>query len=148
MRRSRTEYRFQLPRRKRVDGVLCRVPLGFIGLGFFGISGYLLLSGIWWALIPGLIALFLARGFLFALTKFILREHQEMCLAVDENGVGFGERTPDWWIFADGITFLELGSDGWWMIHHVNGTFLYFPDGIVRCDDITYLQSKAIRVGT
>jgi hypothetical protein len=109
---------------------------------------YLLFSGVWWAFIPGLIALFLARGFMIALTRFALRKYEDMCLAVDENGVGFGERTPDWWIFADGITTLKRGSDGYWMLHHVNGTYLYFPVEVVSDDDIAYLQSKKIHAGT
>src|SRR5262245_22303059 len=102
MSRSRTEYHFKLPRRKRIGGVICRIPLGCIGLGFFGISIHLLFLGVWWAFINGILALFLARGFLFALTRFITRQHEDMCLAVDENGVGFGEHAPDWWLFADG----------------------------------------------
>src|SRR5271154_5937437 len=136
MSRSQTEYRFLLPRRKRVGAVWCRAPLGLIGLGFFGVFAFFLLSGVWWAFIPGLIAFFLARGFLVASIRFALREHEEMCLAIGENGMGFGERTPDWWIFADGITTVELGSDGYWMLHHINGTYLYFPDGVVSGDDI------------
>jgi len=78
MSRSRTEYHFKLPRRKRIVGVSCRIPLGFIGLGFFGISVFLLISRVWWAFIPGLTALFLARGFMVALTRFILRKHEDM----------------------------------------------------------------------
>jgi hypothetical protein len=148
MPRSRTEYHFKLPRRKRIGGVLCRIPLGFISLGFFGISVFLLFSGVWWAFIPGVVALFLARGFLIALTRFILRKQEDMCLAVDNNGVGFGEHKPDRWIFADGITTLKAGSDGWWMLHHVNGTYLYFPVGVVSDDDIAYLQSKKIHAVT
>jgi hypothetical protein len=148
MARSRTEYHFRLPRRKRISGVLCRIPLGFVGLSFFGASMFLVLTGVWWAFVPGMVALFLARGFLVALTRFISRKQADMCLAVDENGVGYGEQTPDWWIFADGITYLKAGRDGWWVLHHVNGTFLYFPVGVVSDDDIAYLQSKKVQAVT
>ena len=71
-----------------------------------------------------------------------------MCLAVAENGVGFGEITPDCWLFADGIYYLELELDGYWMLCHVNGSILYFPNGLVSDDDIRYLRSKKMRAGT
>lgn len=145
MARPRTEYHFQLPRRKRVGGVLCRLPLGLVSLGCFGVSVLLVLMGERWAWITALIGLFLAWGFLVAVTRFVLHKHEEMCLAITENGVGFGYRTPDWWLFADGITTVKRGSDGYWMLHHINGTYLYFPDGVVSHDDIAHLMSKKLR---
>jgi hypothetical protein len=144
MTRSRTEYHFKLPRKKRIGGVLSRMPFGLIAVGFFGIFTFLFFSGDWWAVLPACISLFLARNFLYALTRFAVKEYENMCIVIDENGVGFGEHKPDWCIFADGITDLELESDGYWMLHHVNGTFLYFPADVISKDDISYLRGRGV----
>jgi len=139
--RERTEYHFQLPRHIRLGGVVSRLPLGLLGLAFT--VGFLWLSSnVPWALIPAVVSLLLARGFLFALHGYVFKAQVPMCIAIEENGIGFGSTEPELWVHTDGLTTIDKEADGWWLLHHVNGTYLYFPDEVVSIDDIEYLQSR------
>jgi len=67
-----------------------------------------------------------------------------MCIAIDRNGVGYGlgDNKIRWWLFMDGFFELQLEEDDWWVLRHSNGTWLYFPNGLLLEEDIAFLKEK------
>ena len=142
MTQERTTYHFERPRSQRAGSVLCRLPLGLVGLSLAAVWVFVLAMGSWWAIFPLIVSLLLSYGFLYALVRYILFPHEKMCLAIEERGIGFGKTEPDLWIFSDGIDSLVKKKDGWYELHHVNGTFLTFPSDIIDHSDVDFIHQK------
>jgi hypothetical protein len=143
--RTRTEYRFSLSRRQRLLPLLRAWGLlAVLGLFAFITAISAGLSGHWSAWLVILFLLFIMRGMLFGLAFIILRRRQPMCIAIEEQGIGFGDSQPDWWIFTDGIIGFRRTFDIWTVYHH-NGTLLHIPADVISSDDVAFLKSKATK---
>ena len=92
-----------------------------------------------------LLLLFLMRGLFFGLVLIIRHRQQPVCIAIEDQGVGFGETQPDFWIFTDGIIGFRRTFDVWTISHH-NGTLLHIPADVISSDDVAFLKSKATKV--
>mgnify|MGYP001174176154 CR=1 FL=1 len=91
---------------------------------------------------PGALA-FLSRGFFVGFVHILLVPTQGVCLAIEERGVGFGEKAADFWISADGILTFEKSSAATWTLHHFNGTVITVPASVISDDDVQHLREHA-----
>jgi hypothetical protein len=106
--------------------------LGLAALGVFVVIAK------WW-LFPLLPLFFLFfRAFWIGLLDVLLHQKREMDIIIDQNGLGFligGER---FWLFLDGILWVERTCSDTWTISHFNGHAINIPvsvisDGLVEC---------------
>jgi hypothetical protein len=87
------------------------------------VSGSLVIGGGW---LIAVLTVFIMRGLFFGLFFIVRHRQQPMCIAIEEQGVGFGESQPDWWVFTDGIIGVRRMFGVWTITHH-NGTLIHIP---------------------
>ena len=144
--RTRTEYRFSLSRRQRLLPLLRAWGLfAVIGVPTFIVALGLGFSGQWVGWVITVVFLFIMRGLFVGLVLIVIRRREPMCIAIEEQGIGFGDSQPDWWIFTDGIIGFRRTLDIWTVYHH-NGTLLHIPTDVISSDDVAFLKSKATKV--
>lgn len=139
---KRVIYNYLLPRSKRKLTNYVSAILGLPALTLFILSFYLGIVNNLWYFILSAMGLFFSQNFIYTLWSYFKYENLVVSLSIDLYGVGFGFKydTIEWGIWIDGIYAFELEDDDWWVIRHRNGTWLYFPNGLVSEKEIEYLQ--------
>jgi len=138
-----TIYNYLLPRKKRKLANYVRAFVGIPALVLFLLSFYVGLTEPLYFILSA-IGLFFARPFINTLWSYFKYENILICIAIDLNGVGygFGYNEIKWWLFMDGFFELKLEDDNWWVIRHINGTSIPFPNGLLSEEDIKILKNK------
>ena len=146
MARARSEYRYTLDRRARLRSHLhvwgAQAALGPLGILLGVVLIVVTRAPAWTWIGPGALA-FLSRGFFVGFVHILLVPTQGVCLAIEERGVGFGEKAADFWISADGILTFEKSSAATWTLHHFNGTVITVPASVISDDDVQHLREHA-----
>ena len=134
-------YNYSLPRRKRTLTNYVQAILGVPTLTLFVLSFYLGLSKPWYFLLSA-IGLFFSRQFIYVVWRYFKDENLSISLTFEARGIGYGFEHDNIqrWIFMDGVYELELEDDDWWVIRHSNGTWIYFPNGLLPEEEIASLE--------
>jgi len=139
-----TTYNYLLPRKKRELANYVRAFVGIPALVLFVLSFYIGLTEPLYFIFSAM-GLFFSRRFIYVLWSYFKYENMLTCIAIDTHGVGYGDFKHNeirWWLFMDGFFELKLEDDDWWVLRHGNGTWLYFPNGLLSEEDMEFLKEK------
>lgn len=87
----------------------------------------------------------LSRGFFFGLWNGLRSGSLDLVLRVEENGIGFGKKKVEYWVFLDGVRHVEEFRDGVLTIVHHNGTVFHIPRAALTEEQIDFVKMKIKR---
>jgi hypothetical protein len=110
------------------------------------VAGSLVLATARWWLFPvPLFALWMTRGFWVGLAGIAFHSVKPMDIVVEENGLGFLAGGDRWWLFLDGIRFMEQLVPGVWTIYHHNGHVVHIPTSAISTEQVEYIKEVAAK---